>query len=333
MACYHPMAGLWYGEYTDKGNKKYLIVGDKVKFISSKAFQRPLEQIEVPCGHCIGCRLDYSRQWATRCMLEARDHKDNAFITLTYDQEHVKWVPGANRDTGELEPVTTLIPEDLTKFMKDLRRYYKYHYNHDDIRFFACGEYGEETHRAHYHITAFNLPVYDLEYFFTNKNGDKTYLSETLAKIWGKGQVSVGEVTWQSAAYVARYVVKKFKGPDAKDYYKKLGIKPEFVRMSRKPGIARKYYEENKDKIYELDEIIITGKKGQAQVVKPSKYYDRLFDLDSPEAMAAIKERRQKLAMESMDLKLSKTSLNKKEYLKVCEDNKLAQAKLLRRTI
>ena len=206
MACYHPLAGLWYGELTESGKKKYQIISqeEKVQFISNKAFIRPREQIEVPCGKCVGCRLEYSRQWAYRCMLEAKQYEHNAYITLTYDQNNVTWVMGANRETGEIEPVTTLVPEHLTKFMKDLRRYYKYHYNHEGIRFYACGEYGSETHRAHYHLIIFNLPIYDKEKFFINANGDQVYLSKTIDEIWGKGITSVGDVTWNSAAYVAR---------------------------------------------------------------------------------------------------------------------------------
>ena len=339
MACYHPLHAFPIGVNEDTGKPKYQIEAGYVERIHPrKGHKQIVDQwitnyTEIPCGQCIGCRLDYSRQWATRCMLEAKEYKHNAFLTLTYDQEHITWVQGANRETGEVEPVTTLVPEDLTKFMKDLRRYYKYHYNHDKIRFYACGEYGSKTFRAHFHIIAFNLPIEDKEYFFTNNAGDKIYLSKTIEQIWGKGQVSIGDVTWNSAAYTARYVMKKVKGKDAERYYKTLGVVPEFVRMSRREGIGRKYYEENKDKIYELDEIIITSKKGLAQKVKPSKYYDRLFDLDSPEAMKALKKRRQKLAMESMEIQLAKTSLNKEEYLQVKENNKLNQIKTLVRAI
>ena len=334
MQCYYPLRALWYGEMTDKGKKKYLIIGEKnAKEMSNKAFKTPIEEEQVPCGKCLACRLNYSKEWAQRCMLEAKEYEHNAFITLTYDPEHISMKLGANRETGEVEMVGTLVPEDLTKFMKDLRRYYKYHFNHDNIRFYACGEYGPQTHRPHYHLIVFNLPIPDKEEFFTNANHDKVYTSKIIDEIWGKGLTSVGEVTWNSAAYVARYVMKKIKGPNAKDLYEKMGIVPEFVRMSRKPGIARNYYEENKDKIYELDEIIMPGKKGVAQVVKPARYYDKLYDLDEPEKMKALKEKRKQLAEEIMAIKLGKTSLNKKEYLKVCEANKEAQIKSLKRVI
>lgn len=292
----------------------------------------PIEEEEVPCGKCIGCRIDYSKQWAIRCMLEAQKYKDNAFITLTYDQEHIKTNTIVDMSTGELLEIGTLAPQDLTKFMKDLRRYYNYHYNHDGIRFYACGEYGSKTQRPHYHIICFNIPIKDKKLFFKNANGDNVYISESISKIWEKGIVSIGKVTWESAAYTARYVMKKMKGPGSEEYYKEKGIIPEFVRMSRCPGIAWDYYNDNKEKIYENDEIIIAGKKC-SKVVKPSKYFDRLFDLESPEAMAAIKAQRKELAQNSMALQLEKTNLNKKEYLQLKERNKAEKLKKLVRPL
>lgn len=334
MACYHPNRALWYGDMTADNKKKYVIVPQHgTKIISHKAFKVPFEEIEVPCGKCIGCRLDYSRQWANRCMLEAKQWKDNYMITLTYDDLNVNLVDGINRETGELQKVGNLEPKDLTKFMKDLRRYYMYHYNHDNIRFYACGEYGDKTYRPHYHVILFNCPILDLENFFLNKEREQIYLSNTIRNIWNKGIITVAKLEWQVAAYVARYVMKKRKGKDSEEYYKKLGILPEFVRMSRSPGIAREYYEQNKDKIYEYDEIHLERKNGEVMTIKPSKYYDRLYDLDSPEALAAIKKQRKLAAEISLYNELHKTNLSKVQYLELKEKNKIAQTKTLLRTI
>ena len=334
MACYHPNRALWFGQMTAEDKKKYIIIPQNgTQKIGNLAFKEPLEEIEVPCGKCIGCRLDYSRQWANRCMLEAKEWKNNFMITLTYDDENINKVNGVDRVTGELGLVGTLVPEDLTKFMKDLRRYYKYHYNHDNIRFYACGEYGSQTYRPHFHVIVFNCPIADLQIFFLNKEKQQIYKSDIIEKIWGKGIITVAKLEWQVAAYVARYVMKKMKGPEAEEFYQKIGVVPEFVRMSRSPGIGRNFYEENKDKIYEFDEIHLERKNGNVMTIKPGKYYDRLFDLDSPEAMKAIKEERKKAAEISIKNQLEKTSLNKKEYLKVKEANKLAQTEKLKRTI
>lgn len=341
MACYHPLHAFEVGINPDSGKPSYKIVSGKIESIVNPSKieiyrnQAPVvltDYITVPCGKCLGCRLDYSRQWAVRCLLEAKEYQNNQFITLTYSPENIKTVTGADRETGEIRnDIGTLVPDDLTKFIKDLRRYYKYHYNFDNIRFYACGEYGEHTYRPHFHIICFNLPIEDKKPFFLNANKDQIYTSEIIEKIWGKGLVSIGDVTWNSAAYVARYVMKKIKGKDAEKTYKALGVVPEFVRMSRKPGIAYNYYEQNKEKIFELDEIYITNKKGLAQKVKPSKYFDRLYDLESPEAMKAIKEKRRSCAEESVQIELQKTSLQELEYLELKERNKTAQLDKLKR--
>lgn len=235
MACYHPMRAI---KFIEDGKVKYKIASKGFKEIpavkegalSPKAWYKhnPDKWIEIPCGKCIGCRLAYSRQWANRCMLEAKDHEFNEFITLTYDEEHLPKVKGCTKD-GEITDVGTLIPNDLKKFMKDLRRYYKYHFNHDGIRFFACGEYGELNERPHYHILCFNLPIPDKKFKFHNFNRNPFYTSEILKNIWDKGIVVTGDVTWETAAYTARYITKKVKGPGAENYYKTRGIVPEFT--------------------------------------------------------------------------------------------------------
>jgi len=162
--------------------------------------------------------------------------------------------------------------------MKDLRSHYDYDYEHDNIRFYAAGEYGSLTSRPHYHLLLFNLPIKELQYFRTNENHDKIYLSNYLSDIWGKGYVTVGAVTFESAAYVARYIMKKITGEPAEDHY--CGRHPEFTRMSRRPGIAHEWYEQNKGKMYETDEIIFKAGKGKTLSIKPTKYYDRLYDVE-----------------------------------------------------
>lgn len=153
-----------------------------------------------------------------------------------------------------------------------------------------------------------------------------------LEKLWTFGIVGVGKVTWESCAYVARYVVKKQKGPNAKEYYATLNIEPEFVRMSRRPGIALNYYLKNKDKIYATDEIFVSRKNG-VEKAKPSRYYDSKFDLDEPELLAEIKERRQRLAKESLRRKLENTTLSKEEYMALAERTKEQSAKKLFRNL
>lgn len=239
--------------------------------VMNNDFDREIEVIQVPCGCCIGCRLDYSRQWANRCYLESLDSKYNYFITLTYDVEHV---PIGKCGNG------TLVPDDLKKFLKDLRAYYKYHYNIDNIRYFACGEYGDISLRPHYHLITFNLPIYDLDPNFRYvedgkeivtqhvENGYIYYYSDIIHKIWNKGNILIGEATWQSMAYVARYVTKKIKGKES-TVYDSLGIEPEFVRMSRMPGLGENYFKQHYNEIYENDNIVVFNGKVSQSIQPP----------------------------------------------------------------
>lgn len=331
MSCYHPLHAFDVGNKTAEGKIKYQIEAENVSWVRNKKGFKVSNFIEIPCGKCIGCRLEYSRQWAVRCMLESKYHTDNYFLTLTYDEMNLPLVKGV-ADDGVIEYVGTLQPKHLQDFLKRLRIYYKRHYDIDDIRFFACGEYGDKYHRPHYHVIIFGLPIPDLKYFTTNrKSNEVCYRSELLEKLWTHGIVGVGNVSFESCAYVARYVVKKRKGKDAA-YYKAHGIEPEFVRMSRRPGIASKFYDENKDRIYECDEIIVPRKDGP-QKCKPSRYFDSKFDLEEPDLLAEIKKRRQECAKEALKDKLMRTSLNEEDYRKLMENEKLTQAQKLVRNM
>lgn len=355
MACYHPLRAFDTGLLTDNYKPKYKICGPNVdrihapySYVRNGGINKSDKQVwqdqwitdwlPIPCGQCIGCRLDYSRTWADRCILEAKEHTCNAFLTLTYDNENLPPLkPCVDVETGEMFIWPSLVPDDLTKFMKDLRRYYEHHYNHDNIRFYACGEYGDEGGRPHFHILLFNCPIPDKVYWFTNHENEKIYISESISKIWKKGIITVGEVTWNSAAYVARYVMKKQKG-DTSGFVKLPGhelvegIEPEFTRMSRKPGIARKYYDEHKHEFYKTDEIVISV-RGTPRTIKPPRYYDKLYDIEciDPFIMQDIKSRRADNAKMSIKDQLNNTDLTQEEYLAVKERNKIAQVERLRR--
>lgn len=356
MSCYHPLRAFDTGLFTDNMKHKYKICGPNVdrihapySFVRGGHLDKSSEKvwqdlwitdwIPVPCGQCIGCRLDYSRTWADRCMLEAQGYKHNAFITLTYDPEHLPPLKECVYvDTGEIFMWPSLVPDDLTKFLKDLRRYYEYHYNWTGIRFYACGEYGSEGGRPHFHVLAFNMPpLPDTLYWFTTGNNEKMYHSNILQNdIWKKGICSIGELTWNSCAYVARYVVKKQKG-DTKglvDLCGNLvsGLEPEFTRMSRMPGIGYKYYDEHKHEFYKTDEIVLSV-RGKPRTIKPPRYYDKLYDLDpfNHFRLVDIKAQRAESAKMSMRDQLSRTDLSESEYLEVKERNKIAQVKALKR--
>lgn len=291
------------------------------------------DYIEIPCGKCWGCRLEYSRQWAMRCMLEAKDHENNQFITLTYDNDHLPTKMIINIETGEVSDEGVLVPEDLTNFMKKLRRYYEYHYDYgkDKIKYYACGEYGDLHHRPHYHAIIYDLPIPDKKFSHYNKTGNPVYTSDILNKIWGKGIVGINDVTYESCAYVARYVMKKVKGKEAVEELEASGKVNCFTRMSRNPGIGKNYYDENAEKIYECDEVWLKNKYGPLKC-KPPRYFDKLYDIDNPEEMSKIKEQRQSIAKMSEETRLQESNgEDKLQYLARMEKIKLDKIKRLKR--
>lgn len=168
------------------------------------------------CGQCTPCRINRRRIWTHRIMLEAAQYEDNSFVTLTFDDDHMP---------ADL----SVRPADITSFMKRLR-------NHHDrkLRYFACGEYGENTFRPHYHLAIFNHP--------RCRHGQTNLRSvyccpvcEAVSKAWPYGNILVGSLEQQSAAYIAGYVVKKMTG----EFDPRLeGRRPEFARMSLRPGIG-----------------------------------------------------------------------------------------------
>lgn len=251
--------------------------------------------IELPCGKCIGCRLEYSRTWANRNVLESLMHPEgsNWFFTLTLDDSHLVF--------GR-EGFATTVLDDLTAFMKALRQHWsKVHGVDSGIRFYGTNEYGDESMRPHYHVLIFGCPLFDLEYYKTTENGDILYKSKELDHIWQKGFVTVAEFNWNTAAYTSRYVMKKANGIDS-DSYVALDIEPEKPRMSRRPGIARSFYEAHFGSIYDLDEIVLpSGNNGSLKVVSPPRYFDEILKRDDPslyEKIKADRERLQKLRKE-----------------------------------
>lgn len=200
MPCYGPLTAYRPAE----GAPDKRLVFRKDKSLTGVA-------IKVPCGKCSGCKLEHSRQWAVRCMHEKRMWNASSFLTLTYDNKH-------------LPNGATLVLSDLQNFMKRYR-------NHagDGVRFFACGEYGEKSLRPHYHILLLNRDIDDRR-FYKMSGENRLYTSVVLDEIWSKGNVIVGDVTFESAAYVARYCMKKITGDKAAAHYG--GRLPEFITMS-----------------------------------------------------------------------------------------------------
>lgn len=316
MACYHPLNAV---QWFENGQRK-------VKVVDGCYFQNntvPVEnQLKVPCGQCVGCRLERSRQWANRCMCELQYHDSAQFITLTYDDEHL---PFAVDENGETRLHPTLVPRDFTLWMKELRQvvYPK------KIRFFACGEYGDHTARPHYHAIVFGLDLPDRKARpGQTVHGHKLYNSSLLEKTWDKGFIVTADVSWQTCAYVARYVMKKQTG-DKSSIYKELGIEPEFVRMSRRPGIGRQYFEDHGE-IYDYDKIFMSTPDGSRSFTPP-RYFDRLMQEVDPERLQVIKDHRRAIAEMRDETIMSKTSLDHYDYDRQAEEAAERNKKILRR--
>lgn len=343
--CTRPLKGFLNG-LTENGKKNLVIAPyetDHVEFINGhKHYCKDniirihdtalTDWIQIPCGQCIECRLRRSRQWANRCMLELQYHSSSYFITLTYDNEHLPTNEVVNEETGEINYNATLVKKDFQDFMKRLRRAYEYQGHDNKLRFFACGEYGSETKRPHFHVIIFGLelPREDLHLYKRNFNGDLLYNSDLISKCWKKGFSVVGDVTWESCAYVARYIMKKHLGKD-NDFYDRYGIAPEFTLMSRKPGIARQYYDEHKEELFLSDFVSIPTKDGALQVYPP-QYYEKLFEDDFPEnEVVERREKRMQSAINSINFQLEKTDKSMLDYLATKEYNLSNKIKALKR--
>lgn len=256
MPCYHPL--------------KAFQCFDKTIVFDETRKHDIVRSLDLPCGQCVGCRLERSRQWAIRCMHESQLHKQNSFITLTYDNTHLP-------SDGSL---------DYKDFQLFLKRFRKTLQSRGlTIRYYMAGEYGEQHARPHYHACIFGYDFPDKKLWQRTAAGSMLYRSKELETLWPFGHSSIGDVTFESAAYVARYIMKKQTGKNAKSHYKRinpetgeyLDLTPEFNKMSLKPGIGCDFYKKYTSDIYPQDYVILRGKK-----VKPPKYYDKQYKIDHP---------------------------------------------------
>lgn len=362
MVCYHPLKGFILGKNEKTKNDILKVVSYDVNYLWRRLGEETLHKSkepvlsngqvivysnfkEIPCGKCVGCRLEYSRQWANRILLESKYHTDNYFITLTYNDEHLPTRLYDNKITGEINAIShPLVKEDVTKFIKRLRRKLDYYGYDSHFKYYLCGEYGDKSARPHYHICLMGCRLDDLTFYKSSELGFNYYNSKFLDSCWTdstyshkefndetnqfvgqKGYIVVAPLTWESAAYTARYVMKKRNGKE-KDFYENNGIISEFTQMSK--GIAKDYYKDNRDAIYEYDEIIVSTANG-AKKFKPSRFFDTLYRIDNETDFERIKANRERFAKNRRDLELAHTSLDYKDYLKVKEDKKTNATKQL----
>jgi len=303
MTCYSPLHA-----YKGKSNN-----AEKIKIV----FRRPSswrgQRLDLPCGQCVGCRLERSRQWAVRCVHEASLYSENSFITLTYNPEN-------------LPSNGSLVKSDFQDFMKRLRKSIAPR----KVRYYHCGEYGENLGRPHYHALLFGYDFEDKKYF-SGKAVNSVYTSDTLSKLWPFGFSVSGSVTFESAAYVARYVMKKVTGDKSAEHYK--GLLPEYTTMSRRPGIGKGWYEKFKTDVYPLDRIVIRGSPS-----RPPRFYDYLLGVEDRSTLELLKIKRESLAKHFVTDVLSdgskiRVSDQDSRRLLVKEEVKIAEIKNLIRPL
>ena len=251
-----------------------------------------VRSLSLPCGQCVGCRLERSRQWAIRCMHEAQLHTQNCFITLTYDDTHLP-------SDGSLHY------KDFQLFVKRLRKKFKF----NRIRYYMAGEYGDNFGRPHFHACLFGIDFHDKKLWKRTSAGSMLYRSEDLETLWPFGYSSIGDVNFETAAYVARYIMKKQTGKDAYMHYSYCDLEtgeiitktPEFNKMSLKPGIGANWYEKYKSDVYPHDYVVVRGKK-----LRPPKAYDKMFKKSNPyeyDELLYIREKNAKLNPDNHDPK------------------------------
>lgn len=220
------------------------------KELKARLFLRQITKFyvgEVGCGQCIECRLQKSREWANRCMIETLHHDLNKcfFVTLTYNNDHL------------LTP--SLRFDDVNRFVLDLREKQRYTFKSDrTFRYVLCGEYGDQFGRPHFHLLMFNYDssLDDQKYFYTNKFGNVFYRNPVMEKLWrSRGFVTVSDLNWQTCAYVARYVVKKLTGKGS-EFYEENDLFPPGLRMSNRPGIGLGYLTDFYDQLDFIEKFV-----------------------------------------------------------------------------
>lgn len=239
-------------------------------------------------------------------MHHASLYQDNAFLTLTLDAKHYE--PSLNHRLWQL-------------FMKKLR----HRVPGTQLSFYMAGEYSPDKQRPHYHACLFNYNFPDRKYWRKTSAGSKLYLSDQLNEVWDNGFTSIGDVNWQSAAYIARYIVAKITGPGSDKFYERIdldtgeiyNIKPEYNRMSLKTPIGKHWYGKYATDVYPEGTVLVKGQK-----IKAPKYYDKLYKRAQPENHAQLMKDREQLGRE---LRGDNTPqrLQAKERVKLAQVNQL----------
>lgn len=229
------------------------------------------KELFVPCNKCIGCRTAQRRTWTIRCLHEASQHQHNSFITLTYNDDHLPAL-------GSLDgPVPNQKPGAFALFMKRFRKAIAPH----TVRYFHAGEYGDCFGRPHYHALLFGWDFPDKTHWADRRNSP-VYRSQLLERAWPFGHSEIGPVTHRTAAYVARYTIKKITAEPNNEWLdletgETMVREAEYCTMSRNPGLGRTWIDRYMAEVYPADSVILNR-----QLAKPPRYYDGRYELIDP---------------------------------------------------
>lgn len=259
MACFHPK---WAWQVANSGKAA-------LSFSHANYTSRGSPDFEIPCGKCEACRAAHAKDWGIRCWHESLMHSQNCMITFTYDDQHLP-------ADGKIDK------HELQVFNHRLRRLLK-----SPIRYLACGEYGDKSGRAHYHMLLFGRDLRE----GSDEIKPGSWLNPAISKAWGKGNVQIDELTDKSAFYVAGYVNKK------------IGDKDTFAIMSTKPPIGRTWVIQNHDNLRRLESVQINGKSHPI----PKAYLAWLKGIEDFEHLA---ENRRQNAVTRTDKQLRNKRLN-----------------------
>lgn len=262
------------------------LAGGAVLFVEAK----DCRTITLPCGQCIGCRIERQEMWAVRCYAESKMHEKSCFITTTYDEKNFPRHGSLNY-------------RDFQLFLKRLRKARA----PDKIRYFVAGEYGEQLQRPHFHALLFGCDFPDREPLNSVRSVNGLHQSGELQRLWGKGLCSIGEVTYASARYCAAYVLKQHKKSSEDDaHYKTVNyttgeiveLEPEFAKMSLKPGLGAAWLEKYWRDIYlsGANAVVINGTRKTV----PS-YFHSLMRKRDPMFMESFDWSREAKALEQWE--------------------------------
>lgn len=242
MRCFYPLLAYqtWEGEI------HFYAKGTEGKVAKPRDYRR---ELMLPCGQCIGCLVTRQRDWSLRLMHEADMHDAKCFLTLTYDD-------------SKLPVQGQLVVSHFQNFMKRLRKRVV-----APLRYYMCGEYGETFDRPHFHAILYGFDFRDDRTLLKRSSTGTLYTSSLLDRVWGFGFCSIGDVTIESAAYVAGYVLKKQKGKNAEEHYTRVcGVtgeiyqkEPEFSCCSRDPSIGAGWLDKYENDVINSGGVIVPG--------------------------------------------------------------------------